>query len=715
MANIWDKPARFTMTAPPYEAIAAGLLTRKKAYEEGQKAVGDINDNFLKLGSIKADTPDKLKRIGELQSEVASIAQQYGNDLALALPAIKGLQQKINYETTYGALGAYDKRYKQAVARNEQWDEFAKSYIEKGEGVNLEDITAARDYEMNILNSKPTTQDQNGVWNSTYYTAGEQREIKYLKEFVEIADKIEPQTIQRITGLVPTTGGYYMDLTTKEKKRPQEAIEMTLRSIAASDPRYKGYLDWHNKIHRKDVAAVTLADNAEMQAGKSMDPNGVTVDYIDGDLVPGYEGYSYEPGFFKDMYKNDLLYAPMEGAIKQASFMKQINDYEESASYHKNWMLEKSMDEAAKAKEITDVFDTPITEDPFNFQEKIDVANDAIYDALNDVTGEIEEDQPGFFENAWNLVSNSVQGAMSLIGWLGVETVSAFTPDSSEFQQTLDAYDEALTQKMIKHGKAEWESLPFVQTLNSREKATVQSDQWKKDFPSLRSIPQELENRTQSGVLDDRTYTWDKNSSLVHQITLGAYGNMTALSNKVVVNNTTNSALQKALVETGIISQDGFGTLVNMSNPKEVIEKGSIPADKLRISGVGDWMTGGAISVNAEGQQYWFKPASAIAEAEMPLTRMAQDVLLTKTPQEVTDDKGNRYYIYPDINIGANADGTVNPKASTMTVRVKRYTVDNAGNKIPVNFEGTNQSILDISSIYRNYELPSYMNRLTGK
>jgi hypothetical protein len=269
--NIWSKPAQLSITPLPFEAIAAAGAAKQKAYDEGDKALTDLNDNFLKIGSLPVDSPRKQELVGGYQKEMNDIADSYGNDLGAALPKIKQLQRRLNADLSTGELGGIKTRYDGYLTRVKEIDDYRKKYIESGgkQGLSDEDAQNLLNYELTnpAYNGAPIKKTAYGTWN--IYKPSEVRyTLNYNTKADEFAGKMKPEVITHLTGLQPVKDaagnitGYMQHGDIKTTKLPAEAIKQATAIAMQLDPEVTGYRDWNARISGKaDKIAQAMAEN----------------------------------------------------------------------------------------------------------------------------------------------------------------------------------------------------------------------------------------------------------------------------------------------------------------------------------------------------------------------------------------------------------------------------------------------------------------------
>lgn len=279
--NMFTKPAEFKYVELPFEAIAAAGAARQKRYDEGDKSISDINDTFLKIGSIKVDTPRKQELVDAYQQQIYGVVDSYAGDIGAALPKIKELQRKINYDMTYGELGAINNRYKSQQESIADIQKYNEEYIKSGgkNGISGEEAQALLNYEMNELNNTPVQKDASGTW-TTYQKYHRMPTINMYEEARQIAANMKPETIEQLTGLKSIGGGFYQHGKETRKILEAEAIQMAVEQTMRNDPRFTSYLSWRNEITGKNKAVRSYLQNNTVTT-----PEGIQ-------YLPGKDGQS---------------------------------------------------------------------------------------------------------------------------------------------------------------------------------------------------------------------------------------------------------------------------------------------------------------------------------------------------------------------------------------------------------------------------------------
>jgi hypothetical protein len=287
--NMFTKPAEFKYVELPFEAIAAAGAARQKRYDEGDKLTSDINDTFLKIGSRKLDTPRKQELVNEYQQQIYDVVDNYSGDLGAALPKIKELQRKINYDMAYGELGAINSDYKKEQESIAEIQKLNEEYIKTGgkSGISGEEAQALLNYEMNELNNSPVRKNPDGTWSS-YQKYQRMPTINVYEEAREIGKLMKPETIEQLTGLRAIGGGFYQHGKETKKYLEAEAIQMAVEQTMRNDPRFTSYLAWRNEI-----------------TGKNKAVRG----YLDQNMVTTPEGIQYLPGKDNQTMVNPMAWA----------------------------------------------------------------------------------------------------------------------------------------------------------------------------------------------------------------------------------------------------------------------------------------------------------------------------------------------------------------------------------------------------------------------
>ncbi len=283
-----SKPAEFKYVELPFEALAAAGAAKQKRYDEGDKEITNINDTFLKIGSIKPDTKRKQELVDGYQQEIYQVVDQYSGDIGAALPKIKELQRKINYDMTYGELGAINNRYKSQQESIADIQKYNEEYIKSGgkNGMSGKESQALLDYETNELNNAPVQKNADGTW-TTYQKYHRMPTINMYEEARQIAANMKPETIEQLTKLKAIGGGFYQHGKETKKYLTAEAIQMAVEQTMRNDPRFTSYLGWKNEITGKNKAVGN---------------------YLQQTLAQTSEGIQYLPG--KDNAGNESMINP---------------------------------------------------------------------------------------------------------------------------------------------------------------------------------------------------------------------------------------------------------------------------------------------------------------------------------------------------------------------------------------------------------------------
>ena len=332
--NIWTKPAEFKYVELPFEAIAAAGAAKQKAYDEGDKALTDLTENFLKIGSLPVNAARKDELIGGYQQEIYDIADQYSNDLGAALPKIKQLQRKLNTDLATGELGAIKSQYDGYLERKKEIEGYEKNFMEGKGGLSPEDAQNLLNFELTSpeLNGSPLKKTKYGTWEK-YKPYTSIPTLDYTKVADEFASKMKPEVITELTGLMPVKDasgnitGYMQHGNVKTTMLPSQAIELATAEAMKLDSKVTGYRNWQATISGKaDKVARAIQEN----------PNGF--------LSP--DGMStLSPDYVADVTINDGIY----NAAKAMGLKYRQSEIERSMSYMDDWRAKEDYKAAKEA------------------------------------------------------------------------------------------------------------------------------------------------------------------------------------------------------------------------------------------------------------------------------------------------------------------------------------------------------------------------------
>lgn len=346
--NIWTKPAEFKYVELPFEAIAAAGAAKQKAYDEGDKALTDLTENFLKIGSLPVNAARKDELIGGYQQEIYDIADQYSNDLGAALPKIKQLQRRLNADLATGELGAIKSQYDGYLERKKEIEGYEKNFMEGKGGLSPEDAQNLLNFELTNpeLNGSPLKKTKYGTWEK-YKPYTSMPTLDYTKVADEFASKMKPEVITELTGLMPVKDaagnitGYMQHGNVKTTMLPSQAIELATAEAMKLDSKVTGYRNWQATISGKaDKIARAVQEN----------PNGF--------LSP--DGMStLSPDYVADVTMNDGIY----NAAKAMGLKYRQSEIERSMSYMEDWRAKEDY-KAAKAAGYTILGQAPLSTVP---------------------------------------------------------------------------------------------------------------------------------------------------------------------------------------------------------------------------------------------------------------------------------------------------------------------------------------------------------------
>lgn len=318
-----SKPAEFKYVELPWEVIAAAGAAKQKRYDEGDKEISNINDTFLKIGSIKVDTPRKQQLVDDYQQQIYGVVDSYSGDIGAALPKIKELQRKINYDMTYGELGAINNRYKSQQESIADIQKYNEEYIKSGgkNGISGEEAQLLLNYETNELNNVPVQKNPDGTW-TTYQKYHRMPTINMYEEARQIAANMKPETIEHVTGLKSIGGGFYQYGEQTDKILEAEAIQIAVEQTMRNDPRFTSYLEWRNEITGKNKAV-----NNYLQQNLTQTPEGIP--YLPGKDAAGNESVWINPYAWKD----EVLHEDFRNAAADAGRIFQQREITRDVNY----------------------------------------------------------------------------------------------------------------------------------------------------------------------------------------------------------------------------------------------------------------------------------------------------------------------------------------------------------------------------------------------
>ncbi len=332
--NIWTKPAEFKYVELPFEAIAAAGAAKQKAYDEGDKSLTDLEENFLKIGSLPVNAARKDELIGGYQKEIYDIADQYGNDLGAALPKIKQLQRRLNADLATGELGGIKGQYDGYLERKKEIEGYEKSFIEGKGGLSPEDAQALLNFELTNpeLNGSPLKKTKYGTWEK-YKPYTTMPTLDYTKVADEFASKMKPEVITELTGLMPVKDasgnvtGYMQHGNVKTTLLPSEAIELATGEALKLDSKVTGYRDWQAAISGKaDKVSRAIQEN----------PNG----FLSRDGMS-----TLSPAYVADVTMNDGIY----NAAKAMGLKYRQSEIDRNMSYMDDWRAKEDYKAAMEA------------------------------------------------------------------------------------------------------------------------------------------------------------------------------------------------------------------------------------------------------------------------------------------------------------------------------------------------------------------------------
>jgi hypothetical protein len=725
-----SKPAEFKYVELPWDAIAAAGAAKQKRYDEGDKEISNINDTFLKIGSIKVDTPRKQQLVDDYQQQIYGVVDSYSGDIGAALPKIKELQRKINYDMTYGELGAINNRYKSQQESIADIQKYNEEYIKSGgkNGISGEEAQALLNYETNELNNTPVQKSPDGTW-TTYQKYHRMPTINMYEEARQIAANMKPQTIEELTGLKSIGGGFYQHGKETRKILEAEAIQMAVEQTMRNDPRFTSYLGWRNEITGKNKAVTNY-----LQQNIAQTPEGIQ--YLSGKDATGNERMINPVAWTDEVLHQDFTNAAADaGRIFQQREITRDLDY-----------MHVAPREPKEPKEETpqiglNVFGTPIANQK-QFAAKATQAKNQFGEVVDPTTGRMKADQPG-----------SGIGKHAEKGWAALKGMWNYT--IAALQASIPGMQAEGAAKQYMVGQTMMNELEEIGKKydNPREGLSKQSEEMKKSFPGLQSIKSEItqsndnwfEKNWPGGVKEKDTYfnlikrgivpkRYDETSGTYkypHEISdaIETYDN-----NAGIVFNNFTTAFQKASEQAGnvvtvpeknrkvIETYFGerilpYGTLTTKTNPKNpelsmqelVDENGQLK--NVQFVGISDAASGGKLVFNINGKEAIFHPSDQITNSKLVVTQAISQSFQTQKPQVINLSNGNKLRIQPDI-LPLNGQAFLSDGSNAeYMVRVEQYDKNNN----PVNFPGLQTNNIKGEQYYQLYELPSLLGALGVK
>lgn len=740
-----SKPAEFKYVELPWEAIAAAGAAKQKRYDESDKVITDINENFLKIGSREDDTPRKQQLVNELQQEIYNVADTYSGDLGAALPKIKELQRKINYEMNYGELGAIKKNYDLEQARIKKIQESLDSYNEGKGGLDAYDAAALLAHDKKI--NKGPTQKIGSTW-STYKETPMYATQDYSKAAREIADKIDISTLEQFSGMKHIGNGIFLDEKTTTERRDQDIIEEYVTNALLADPKYAQYLDWKNTITGKKDNVLNVLQNQTVTT-----PDGV--EYLPQMDAAGNEVGAVNP----TAWANEYLTSDFRKAGRSAGEIFQRNKVTRDRKYAtpdlgsgKEEAPALGLNVSATPIQNLDAFKRQSEQAKSNFGKVVDPKTGALNDEKGSNIGKNLSYGWAGLKAIWNMTAAALD--------IGISTM--FNPVSgTPSKMQVDAMSAA-----AKQGQKTMEDFSKIHTQynNPREGLTKTTEEMKNAYPSLGIVNSEMVEDSES-FFKDRANTlgytsifWDESKAIADakedyfkQIESGRikktydkasgtykYPHEFAVEkydkNAGVVFNSYAKALERASAQAGNIitlpeknnkAIDAYvdrilpyGTLTTKNNPKNpelarqelVDENGQLK--NIKFAGISDAASGGKLVFTINGKQAFFQPTDQITNSKLVVTQAISEVFLSQQPKIIPLSNGNVLKIQPDIvpSKGTTSFSSDGSNAEYM-VRVEQY---DANNK-PVNFPGLQTNNIRGEDYYQLYELPSLLGALGVK
>ena len=710
---MFTKPAEFKYVELPFEAIAAAGAARQKRYDEGDKLTSDINDTFLKIGSREADTPRKQELVNDYQKQIYDVVDSYSGDIGAALPKIKELQRKINYDMAYGELGAIKKNYEAEQTRIKVVQDSNQNYNEGKGGLDAFDATNLLEFEKQ-LNAGPTKKVGN-TW-STYQTHSLSATQDYSKAAREIADKIDIQTLENFSGMKHVGNGIFMDEKRTTEVRDKDIIAEYVTNALLSDPKYSQYLDWKNTISGKKSAVARTLQNDVVTT-----PDGVQ--YLAQKDAAGNEVAAINP----TEWANETLISDFRNAGQSAGEIYQRLKVTRDRKYATPDL--SGGKEEAPALGLN-VFATPLAVHPV-MQNSAEQLKSSVGTVVDSKTGQIKSDAGG-----------SVVGKRLEQAWAGLKFLWGYTAGAmnKNFNIVQGGVPGTVQQKMAT--VEFFDDLENISTKydNPYESANQSAALLRKQYPTLNIVPAEKEtrilsdNKSRDGkklIFDpndpstwwvkpgDKEATYDKNSGILINATTQALtkaaqqaGNITTLPAK------NTQAVQDYFVKTQLIGNESFGTLVTPANPKNPeLAKAELTADTdgkmndIQFVGISDAFSGSKLVFKVNGKTALYQPSDQFSNAKLQVSQAVSESYANQKPQKIELNNGNYLIVQPDIV--PETGNTFLPDGSNARYAVNIIQVDKNNN--PVNFREFNTNVIPAEVYYQEYELPTFLQTLGVK
>jgi hypothetical protein len=669
----WTKPLEMKIAPLPFEALAYGYEKRQQRQDKADELLSGLDESFLKINSIPLDTPRKQELVGELQQQVYSLVDKYKGDLAGALPEIKALNRKVQYETNYGELGAIKERYNQFSTAEAKRAEAVKRYMmgEKG-GMSEEDALNARNYELSRMN-KPIEKTAYG-W-STYNTMASQPHVDIETKVMEVAKEMKPQTVEQMTGLkYDSNTGYFVNLTTGDTSLAADEIERAAYRMVMQDREVNDYLKFKHTVSGDlDNWRQTLANSPA---------EGVIIDTPQGQVQMN-----------ADQWLEESFYGDVKRAARNAGNIYRQSKRTINADYKENWRA-RDNEREARERALYD-FQLPAQTLPAvaaSAPESVGVSPDG------SIQGG-QENAAGTGLRRWGYLLSPVRDM------IGVGIAAIFDPTLATTGVPSSNSGRAATQRL----NQSVEDMGKIFSTETKQQAfDKQAEELRKEFPEVATKFPKTQKTKQTG---DGSVTYDANAGNVINFVQQSIKNGSAVIGNMMTPRqpAMSESVQKALFNTNVFNRVTYslqeGGTKRQAEEKLGFEDG-VPQealDKAVFTGFGGFLNPGAVLAqipdkNGVPQDIVMEQDAATKRVYTHSIRASQAFKNNKAQQQVVyeaDNGVNKPFLY-EYSPNISADGVYG-------VKINRYSVT------PDNKKGTLLNSSDAKSVYEQ----EYVNWLT--
>lgn len=650
----WTKPLEMKIAPLPFEALAYGYEKKAKREEETDKLLSDVNESFLKINSIPHDTPRKQELVNGLQQEIYSLVDKYKGNISAALPELKALNRKVQYETSYGELGGIKERYNQFAAAEAKRAEAIKRYMmgEKG-GMSEDEAAKAREYELLRMN-KPIEKTPYG-WSS-YNTLPSQPHIDIESKVMEVAKELKPESIEQMTGLqYDKNTGYFVNLTTGENRLAADEIEEAAYRMVMQDREVNDYLKFKHTIEGNLENWSNILANSPKE--------GLIFDTPQGQIQVNPE-----------KWLEDNYYSDVRNAARNAGNIYRQYESTIKADYKENW---RERDAAKEARERS-LLDFPLPA----MTSATGLANmpqPVVANRDGTVQGAEEKADDGIISKVAMFIQTPATYIRSLFvnnfdpgAWL------TGTPITKAGKQAEKSFQEAKTQLL---------TMLKGETKTKQQLIDEQADKLRQDYPEVATMfPKDEQVKTGT----KGKFTYDKNATNVVNFVSSALQNSSTVIGNLLVPESPQlmDRIQKTYFNSSVFNNITYkladGELGTKKEAEEALGyPGGVPQevlDKAVFNGYGGFLNPGKIYgqiPNSEGVMQTIVIEPDVRTRELYThSNLASKAFLDHKPQaQVANIRSGNvttpyYFEYTPY---INEDGTY-------SVKVKQYAIA-PGNK----------------------------------